>query len=84
MLRVTGNNWKLLAVRCIFVLLNVYTCYTVCVLAVELAQQLLCTFGSDETEQQCEDSMCPQLLVEVGLDDIPLVSDPLCAVVCEE
>ena len=30
------------------------------------------------TEQQCEQNMCPELLAFVGLDDVPLVSDPLC------
>jgi len=51
---------------------------------IDLAQTLLCQFGDDETEEQCEELMCPEILATVGLDDVPLVSDPLCALVCEE
>ena len=55
-----------------------------CSIVGELASQLLCQFGTDETEEQCEESMCPEILEAAGLEDIPLVSDPLCALVCEE
>jgi len=52
-------------------------------LVVDLAQQLLCQFGADETEQQCEDTMCPEILESAGLD-IPLIESAGCALICEE
>lgn len=53
------------------------------VLVVELAKTLLCDFGTDETEEQCEDVLCPQLLESVSLD-MPLLESLVCGAVCKE
>lgn len=45
--------------------------------------QLICQFGTDETEQQCEDAMCPQILDSLGMDATSFLIQPACALVCE-
>jgi len=50
----------------------------------EVAKELVCQFGTDDSEESCEQAMCPMVLALLNLDDVPLVSEPLCAVVCEE
>lgn len=55
-----------------------------CFSAVDLAQQLLCQFGKDQTEHNCEDEMCPDLLKSLGLGFSALVTISTCAAVCQE
>merc|ERR1712226_391385 len=44
--------------------------------AFDLAKQVLCQFGTDETEAQCESTMCPSLVDKLTHSD--LVKQLLC------
>jgi len=48
-----------------------------------LAQQLVSKFGTAETEQQCEEELCPQLMNPVDHNN-HLVTSLLCAGICKE
>ena len=54
-----------------------------CVSVLALAQQLIAQFGTDETEQQCENNFCPELVNKIdGHND--LITHIVCAAVCKE
>ncbi|KAH3871412.1 uncharacterized protein LOC127868493 isoform X2 [Dreissena polymorpha] len=50
---------------------------------VGLAKQLLSQFGTDETEQQCENQFCPELVDKIDGHNT-LITHIICAAVCKE
>ncbi|KAL4240902.1 hypothetical protein ACF0H5_001684 [Mactra antiquata] len=49
----------------------------------DLAKQLLSQFGCDETEAQCESTMCPQILDPIDGHNA-LITGLVCTAVCNE
>ena len=49
----------------------------------QLAEQILSQFGCDETEQQCETHMCPDLVNKIDGHNT-LITNLLCSAVCKE
>lgn len=54
-----------------------------CSTVLDLAKQLLSQFGCDETEQQCETTLCPQLLNPIDHNNA-LITGLVCSGVCKE